>query len=99
MQPRLRSGNLFRRATTTWNIEIYLERYPEGTFAELARARLHGDSTVEEPGVELAFWETVRAANNAAMIEAYLAKYPDGEFKALAEILLQELGGARGRTR
>ena len=75
--------------------QIYLERYPEGTFVELARARLHGDSAVEEPGVELAFWETVRAANSAAMIEAYLAKYPDGEFKALAEILLQELGGVR----
>jgi adenylate cyclase len=73
--------------------QIYLDRYPEGTFAELARARLHGDSTVEEPGVELAFWETVRAANSAAMIEAYLTKYPNGEFKALAEILLQELGG------
>ena len=75
--------------------QIYLDRYPEGTFVELARARLHGDSTVEEPGVELAFWETVRAANNAAMIEAYITKYPNGEFKALAEIFLQELGEAQ----
>lgn len=45
---------------------IYLERYPQGTFADLARARLHGTSTVEEPGVELAFWETVRESGDPA---------------------------------
>lgn len=68
---------------------IYLERYPDGTFADLARARLDGKSKIEEPGVELAFWETVRDSEDSTMIRAYLDKYPDGEFRALAEILLQ----------
>ena len=72
---------------------IYLERYPQGTFADLARARLQGTSKVEEPGVELAFWDTVRESGDPAMIRAYLEKYPDGDFKALAEILLQNLDG------
>lgn len=68
---------------------IYLESYPDGTFADLARARLEGTSRIEEPGVELAFWETVRSSEDPTMIRAYLDKYPDGEFRALAEILLQ----------
>jgi len=68
---------------------IYLERYPQGRFAELARARLEGASTIEEPGVELAFWDTVRDSEDPAMIKAYLDKYPKGEFRQLAEILLQ----------
>ena len=75
---------------------IYLEQYPEGTFAELARARLEGTSTIEEPGVELAFWETVRGSEDPTMIKAYLDKYPKGEFRPLAEILLQRLLGEHG---
>jgi len=70
---------------------IYLETYPDGTFADLARARLDGTSKIEEPGVELAFWETVRDSDDPTMIRAYLDKYPEGEFRALAEILLQRL--------
>ena len=72
---------------------IYLERYPQGAFADLARARLRGESSVEEPGIELAFWETVRESGDPAMIRAYLDKYPEGDFKALAQILLQNLNG------
>jgi hypothetical protein len=70
---------------------IYLERYPDGAFAELARARLNGASAVETPAVELAFWETVRGTGNAAMLRSYLEKYPEGEFRKLAEIMLAEL--------
>jgi len=71
---------------------IYLERYPEGAFAELAQARLRGASAVEDSSVELAFWETVRTSDDAAMLRAYLEKYPQGEFRSLAEIMLKGLG-------
>jgi class 3 adenylate cyclase len=71
---------------------IYLERYPNGAFAELARARLNGASAGEAPAVELAFWETVREAKSPAMLKAYLEKYPLGEFRRLAEIMLAEAG-------
>ena len=69
---------------------IYLERYPDGTFAELARARLNGASAVEDPAVEVAFWETVRGSDNPAMVQAYLDKYPNGEFARLARIMLRD---------
>jgi class 3 adenylate cyclase len=74
---------------------IYLERYPEGTFAALAQARLDGQSAVEDPSIELAFWETVRDGNDPAMIRAYLEKYPDGEFRSLAEIMLARAESGR----
>jgi class 3 adenylate cyclase len=68
---------------------IYLERYPDGAFADLARARLRGASAVEDTRVELAFWETVRDGRDPEMLRAYLEKYPDGEFRSLAEIMLK----------
>ena len=77
------------------DFEAYLQRYPEGTFAVLARSRL-ADLRKAEPdeqdrAIELAFWESVQDSDNPAMIRAYLEKYPQGEFGKLAEIRLKEL--------
>jgi adenylate cyclase len=78
--------------------EAYLEQYPDGNFAALARARLA--EVLESTGtprdaadreVELAFWDSVRELDNAESLQAYLDKYPSGEFVALAEIRLKEL--------
>jgi class 3 adenylate cyclase len=70
---------------------LYLERYPNGAFAELAQARLRGESSAEDTSVELMFWDSVRESSNAAMIRAYLDKYPEGQFRTLAEIILGTL--------
>ncbi|WP_455274090.1 adenylate/guanylate cyclase domain-containing protein [Rhizobium herbae] len=73
---------------------LYLERFPNGQFVELATARLeNGGPGDHNPGVEVAFWETVRDTDNPDMIEAYLAKYPQGQFSDLANIMLTELRG------
>jgi len=75
----------------------YLSRYPDGTFAELARARLESPVTQavspEERQIELAFWNSVNHSDNPAMIRAYLDRFPNGEFRVLAELLLKELDG------
>ena len=69
-----------------------MQRYPNGAFADLARARLdNGRAAHTETGVELAFWETVRDSGDPKMVRAYLQKYPDGEFRSLAKILLDSL--------
>jgi class 3 adenylate cyclase len=78
------------------DVQAYLERYPEGTFAVLARSRLadlrKGDAPDEQDrAVELAFWESIKDSDNPAMVRAYLEKYPQGEFQKLAEIRLKEL--------
>jgi class 3 adenylate cyclase len=82
--------------------EAYLEQYPDGSFAALARTRLEefasaqgGMRDPQDREVELSFWESVRESDNPASLHAYLEKYPEGEFKALAEIRLAEIDGAR----
>jgi adenylate cyclase len=77
----------------------YLERFPEGQFAALARERIAEISkpasatpaVPAETAVELAFWESVKDSDNPAMHEAYLEKYPEGEFVLLARAKLDEL--------
>lgn len=88
-----------KESTRAADYEAYLTKYPDGSFAELARARIEAlsaegpppDPTARE--VELAFWESARDDGSAASLRAYLEKYPDGEFTALAEIRLRELDG------
>ena len=86
-------------STRVADFEAYLAQYPEGSFAALARTRLEVFSAVaggardpQDREVELAFWDSVREADNPASVQAYLAKYPNGEFKSLAEIKLVEFG-------
>lgn len=79
---------------------LYLERFPEGELAALARDRIAALSEARpEPApaipidtaVELAFWDSVRDSDNPVMYAAYLQKYPDGEFVLLARARLEEL--------
>lgn len=71
---------------------LYLGRFPDGQFAELARARLeNGVATQPDPAVEVAYWETVRESANQEMIGAYLKKFPQGQFNDLAELILTGL--------
>jgi adenylate cyclase len=90
-----------KTSTLASEYEAYLQRYPEGSFADLARIRLKAiaeDAAAmrvpKDQEIELAFWDSVRASTNAALIKAYLDKYPHGEFSTLARIRLDELGGA-----
>ncbi|MGA8402653.1 MAG: adenylate/guanylate cyclase domain-containing protein [Stellaceae bacterium] len=74
-------------------IEVYVEQYPEGHFAALARARLtHLSEAGNEAApsavgdaIELAFWESIADANDPALFQAYLDKYPEGEFVVIAK--------------
>ena len=76
----------------------YLERYPEGTFAPLARARLESAALEDSPdafsgdagadALDLAFWNSVRASNRREELEAYLERHPNGHFAGLARARL-----------
>lgn len=72
---------------TTTEYEIYLDRYPNGQFAELARHRMEGPKITDTSPAELAFWETVREVGDKALLAAYLDKYPNGQFADLAVLL------------
>ena len=81
-------------------LESYLEQYPEGTFASLARTRLDAaalppiDSSVPTPAetaadaLDLAFWNSVKDSNRREELEAYLEQHPNGHFAELARARL-----------
>jgi class 3 adenylate cyclase len=81
-------------------LESYLEKYPEGTFASLAGARLEAAALENEEmsdtsagrGVadelDLAFWDSVKDSNRREELEAYLKQHPNGHFAALARARL-----------
>ena len=84
-------------------LESYLEEYPEGTFASLARTRL--DAAVLAPNgspappqadaatetLDLAFWNSVKDSNRREELEAYLKQHPNGHFAVLARARLSSL--------
>ncbi|MBV8937132.1 MAG: hypothetical protein JO095_15170, partial [Alphaproteobacteria bacterium] len=85
---------------TPAELETYLEKYPEGTFASLARARLESaalspeESSDPQAGntgpdaLDLAFWDSVKDSNRRQELEAYLEQHPNGHFAALARARL-----------
>jgi adenylate cyclase len=83
-------------------LDMYLERYPDGPFAPLAHSRRDAliaasrEASPPEPSealleVELAYWESVKDSGNRIELEAYLGRYPEGEFVALAKARLETL--------
>jgi adenylate cyclase len=75
----------------------YLERYPDGAFAGLARARLVGLAAAaaapssDEVKLEITFWESVKDSDDPAVVKSYLETYPEGHFRLLAEARLDQL--------
>lgn len=74
---------------------VYLDRYPNGTFAALAAARLvsapEAPAAPVDHSVQLAFWDAVKDSDDQAMFQAYLDKYPDGEFSSIAALRVKSL--------
>ncbi len=67
----------------------YLEHYPEGTFASLARTRQASPAEAdhaEERAADLdaAFWESIKDTQTDEELAAYLEQHPDGHFASLA---------------
>ena len=94
-----------KNSTNADDFKAYLERYPQGQFAELAKNRIAtlstATKTTETPSpvtsgsaTELAFWDSVKNSNNAEDYRAYLEKYPNGEFAVLAKNRLAPMASA-----
>ena len=82
----------------------YLEHYPDGTFASLARLRQNTPEH-EIPGVEttrsanpnvtidaldLAFWDAIKESQTPEELTAYLESHPEGHFAALVRTRLSQ---------
>ena len=84
-------------STNPAELDAYLQRYPEGEFVALAKARLQSlqetaaESAIAEKAdeVELTFWNSIKDSCDSDMFRAYLHKYPKGAFADLAQINLK----------
>jgi hypothetical protein len=77
------------------DFKAYLEKYPNGQFASLAKNRIRNLDAPAKPvesraapandsATELAFWDSVKNSNRAEDFQAYLKRYPNGAFTELA---------------
>ena len=70
----------------------YLEKYPDGQFASLARSRAQasrpvGNSGYSDPGsgsVEMTYWNAIKDSRNPSDFRAYVTRFPGGLFVELA---------------
>jgi len=93
-------------STNTDDFKAYLEKYPDGQFAVLARNRLKSSEAARTAEVsrstseatesqnalaELTFWSSIKESGGRDEIKAYLKKYPNGTFAAAARNRLREI--------
>ena len=82
-------------------LRAYLERYPDGLYSDLARARLDEIEEAKRAALaaeERAAWDQVRAADTAEAYREYLRRYPNGAFAEAARARLGELEAEAGRA-
>lgn len=75
-------------------LRAYLDRYPDGVFAEEAAARLaeiEAEKRRQAEGEDRAAWDRARQADTPEAYRAYLRDYPQGVFQAEAQARLAEL--------
>lgn len=74
--------------------ETYLQKYPNGAFAALARRRLEDMLNAERK-----FWDDIRLTDDLQAFERYLRRYPSGKFAELAQLRLDQLLEKQGEKR
>jgi uncharacterized caspase-like protein len=81
--------------------ETYLNRYPDGQFADIARIRIdelkiRGEAEAArnakpDTSAEIAFWQSIQNATRPEMYETYLEQYPEGIYAKLARLKISSL--------
>lgn len=75
-------------------LRAYLQRYPDGLYAEIAQERLDrivGDREAEAAAADRAAWDRARERDTIAAYREYLAAQPRGAFRDSAEDRIAEL--------
>jgi Flp pilus assembly protein TadD len=92
--------------------QSYLDKYPNGNFAELAKLRMKKYAAVPAPKpapapapaavdplqADIAAWNSIKASKNADDYRAYLEKYPNGEFADVAKLRVEQLSAPAAAT-
>ena len=80
---------------SAYDYQAYLDAYPTGIYAALARARASAlqaasanQATRDTAGSDLAFWDAIKDSTNPADFAAYPQQFPNGTFAPLAQVRL-----------
>ncbi|MBY4893912.1 peptidoglycan-binding protein [Rhodobacteraceae bacterium N5(2021)] len=80
-------------------LRAYLERYPDGLFAEQAEARIdeiERAARAEAEARDRAAWDVARTTDTVPALRAYLNDFPDGAFQQQAQARIDQLTGSGG---
>ncbi len=88
-----------KNSTNPEDFKGYLEKYPDGQFAALAKSRAQasrpvGNTGYADPGsgsVEMTYWNAIKDSRSAADFRAYVTKFPGGLFVELANSRIASL--------
>jgi tetratricopeptide (TPR) repeat protein len=77
------------------DFKSYLDKYPDGQFAALARSRSQATRTMGNTGsgdsMEMVYWNAIKDSRNPADFRAYVTKFPGGLFVELANSRIASL--------
>src|SRR5207245_6107695 len=79
-----------KNSTNTDDFKAYLDKYPDGQFAGIAKIRAQPSRPVPSSGsidansLEMAYWNAIKDSKNASDFQAYITKFPNGVFVDLA---------------
>ncbi|HEX3085720.1 MAG TPA: tetratricopeptide repeat protein [Pyrinomonadaceae bacterium] len=86
------------------DFKSYLDKYPDGQFAELAKSRANaarpagGGGSGGGDSVEMMYWNAIKDSKNPADFRAYTTKFPGGLFAELANSRIATLEAEANET-
>ncbi len=88
-----------KNSTNPEDFKSYLEKYPDGQFAGLAKSRAQASRPAGNPSysdsnsgsVEMTYWNAIKDSKNAADFRAYTTRFPGGLFVELANSRISSL--------
>ncbi|MDQ2975091.1 MAG: caspase family protein [Acidobacteriota bacterium] len=79
-----------KSSTNPDDFKAYLDKYPDGQFAALAKSRAQPTRPVGNPAsgdmnsMEMTYWNAIKDSRNPSDFRAYVTKFPSGLFVELA---------------
>jgi tetratricopeptide (TPR) repeat protein len=82
------------------DFKSYLDKYPDGQFAELAKSRATASKPSNTGGdsVEMMYWNAIKDSRNPSDFRAYVTKFPGGIFVELANSRIASLEAEANET-
>ena len=105
-QSELDDWNAIKDSKKAEDYQSYLDKYPNGNFADLAKLRIKkyaapaataapAEAPVEPPvdpqKAEIAYWNSIKTSKDVDDYKAYLVKYPNGDYVDVAKLRIEQL--------